>query len=199
VHKDLLTQLSRCCRTDSIIGRKGNTGKQGEHSVKAYVLRGGFVLLPLALALCVTPFALGQRRHCEFSERTLTFPISLLEQQPPKKQQVETTPDSVTHRRHALVSKLAEPRRAPPIEGVPSGIDCDNAPGIVIHDDRTADSLRNAITDTYSHTNFNPAAYSRTKTSSIATPAPVREKLETGKRKNSVDAPGVSTKTAGSA
>jgi hypothetical protein len=87
--------------------------KQGEHSVKACVLRGAFVLLPLALALCVTSFALERRRHREFSKRTLTFPSLLLDQQQPKNHQVETTADSVTNRHHAPVSKPAEPPAAP--------------------------------------------------------------------------------------
>jgi hypothetical protein len=63
---------------------KGSVKKQRKHSVKAYVLRGALVLMPLAPALCVTSFALGQRRHREFSKRTSTFPSSLLEQQQSK-------------------------------------------------------------------------------------------------------------------
>jgi hypothetical protein len=38
------------------------------------------------------------------------------------------------------VSKRANPRPAPPIQGVPSDIDCNTAPGIVIHDDGTVES-----------------------------------------------------------
>lgn len=114
--------------------------KQRKHSVNAYVLRTAFVLLPLALALCVTSFAPGQTRHREVSKRTLTFPSSLLEQQQPKNQQVETKADSVKNRHQARVSKQAELLPAPPIQGVPSGIDCDDAPGIVIHDDGTVEN-----------------------------------------------------------
>ena len=36
--------------------------------------------------------------------------------------------------------KQAEPVPALPIQDVPSGIDCDNAPGIVIHDDGTVET-----------------------------------------------------------
>ena len=39
------------------------------------------VLLTLAFALWVAPFAPGQRRNSESSKRTLAFPSSLLEQQ----------------------------------------------------------------------------------------------------------------------
>jgi hypothetical protein len=53
------------------------------------------VLLALALALWVAPFALGQRRHREISKKTLTFPSSLLDRQQPKDRQVQTTADSV--------------------------------------------------------------------------------------------------------
>jgi len=112
--------------------------KQRKHSVNAYVLRAAFVLLPPALALCVAPFAPGQRTHRESSKGTLTFPRSLLERQQPKNQQVQTTPDSVKNRHQS--PKQAVPRPAPPIQEVPSGIDCDNAPGIVIHDDGTVET-----------------------------------------------------------
>ena len=99
------------------------------------------MLLTLALALWVAPFAPGQQRHREFSKRTLALPRSLLERQQPKKQQLQTTADSANNRHQA--PKQAEPGFAPPIQGVPSrtaGIDCDNAPGIVIHDDGTVET-----------------------------------------------------------
>jgi hypothetical protein len=96
------------------------------------------VLLTLALALWVTPLAPGQRRHREFSKRPLAFPHSLLERQQPKNQQVQTTPNGVKNRDQA--PKQAEPRPAPSVQRVPSGIDCDNAPGIVIHDDGTVET-----------------------------------------------------------
>jgi hypothetical protein len=105
---------------------------------QAYIVRGIFVLLTLALALWVTPLAPGQRRHREFSKRPLAFPHSLLERQQPKNQQVQTTPNGVKNRDQA--PKQAEPRPAPSVQRVPSGIDCDNAPGIVIHDDGTVET-----------------------------------------------------------
>jgi len=97
------------------------------------------VLLALALAFCVAPFASGQPTRREFGKRTLTFPHSLLERQQPKKQQSQTTADSANNRH----PKQAEPGLARPFQGVPSrtaGIDCDNAPGIVIHDDGTVET-----------------------------------------------------------
>jgi hypothetical protein len=112
--------------------------KQRKHSVKAYVLRGAFVLLPLALVLCVTSFALGQRKHREFSKRTLTFPSSSLDRQQQIGPPVQATPGSVKNRHQP--PKQAEPSPALPTQGVPSGIDCDNAPGIVIHDDGTVEN-----------------------------------------------------------
>src|SRR5258708_4053538 len=48
------------------------------------------------------------------------------------------TADSVKDRHQS--PKQAAPRGAPPIHAVPSGIDCDNAPGIVIHDDGTVET-----------------------------------------------------------
>jgi hypothetical protein len=103
---------------------------------QASVVRGILVLLTLALALWVAPFAPGQREHREFSKRTLTFPRSLVERQQGKGQHVQATADSVKNRH----PKQAEPRTAPSIQEVPSGIDCDNAPGIVIHDDGTVET-----------------------------------------------------------
>ena len=110
--------------------------KQAKRSVRAYVIRGLFVLLTLALVLWMNPFALGQPRHREFGKRALTFPSSSLEQQ--KNQQVQTAADSVRNRHQA--PKQVEPPPAPSVQGIPSGIDCDNAPGIVIHDDGTVEN-----------------------------------------------------------
>jgi hypothetical protein len=123
------------------------------------------VLLTLALVLWVEPFALGQRRHREFSKRTLTFPSSLPEQQ--KKQQVQTTADSVRNRHQAPTSKQAEPPPSPSVQGVPSGIDCDNAPGIVIHDDGTIENGYSGGPGIMSiwADKFTPATYPATYTS----------------------------------
>ena len=122
--------------------------KQTKHPVRGYVVRGIFVVLTLAVALWVTPFAPGQRRRSEFSKRASTSPSSLLKKEQPEHQQVQTIADSATNRhlpeaaglsRISAGSKEPVPQPAPPIQGVPS-IDCDNAPGIVIHDDGTVEN-----------------------------------------------------------
>ena len=137
--------------------------KQAKRSVRAYVIRGLFVLLTLALVLWMNPFALGQPRHREFGKRALTFPSSSLEQQ--KNQQVQTAADSVRNRHQA--PKQVEPPPAPSVQGIPSGIDCDNAPGIVIHDDGTVENGYGGgpgITVIYAD-KFTPAVYPSTYTS----------------------------------
>jgi len=140
--------------------------KQAKRSARAYAVRGLFVLLTLALVLCVAPFAPGQPRHHEFSKRALTFPSSLLEQQ--KNQQVQTAADSATNR-HQAPKQAARPS-APPIQEIPSrtaGIDCDNAPGIVIHDDGTVENGYGGgpgITVIYAD-KFTPATYPSSYTS----------------------------------
>jgi hypothetical protein len=131
--------------------------KQAKHPARTYVIRGLFVLLTLALVLWAGPFALGQRKQRGFSQRTLAFPSSLPEQQ--KNQQVQTAADSVRNRHQA--PKQAESPPAPSVQGVPGGIDCDNAPGIVIHDDGTVENGYGGgpgITAIYAD-KFTPAVY----------------------------------------
>jgi len=112
--------------------------KGAKRPVKASIVRIIFVVLTLALALCVAPFAPGERTHREVGERTLTSsPISLLER-PRKEQRVQMTADGVENRHQS--AKQAESPPAPPIQTVPRGIDCDTAPGIVIHDDGTVET-----------------------------------------------------------
>src|SRR5215813_6179062 len=114
--------------------------KQAKHPVRTHVVRGMFVLPALAFALSVAPFVPGQRKHGESSKRTLTSPSSLLERSR-KEQRVQMTADSVKNGNQS--PKQAAPPSAPSIQAVPSctaGIDCDNAPGIVIHDDGTVEN-----------------------------------------------------------
>jgi hypothetical protein len=123
------------------------------------------VLLALALGLWAGPFALGQRKHREFGQRTLTFPSSILDRQQQGKQQVQTTADSVKN--HHQPSKQTKPGRNLPMQGVPSGIDCDTAPGIVIHDDGSVESGYTSgpgITGTLAD-KFTPAVYPSSYTS----------------------------------
>ncbi len=139
--------------------------KQAKYSVRAYVIRGLFVLLTPAVVLWANPFALGQRRPRESSKRTLAFPSSLLEEQ--KDQRGQTAADSVRNRHQARMTKEAEPPPASSAQGVPSGIDCDSAPGIVIHDDGTVENGYGGgpgITVIYAD-KFTPATYPSTYTS----------------------------------
>ena len=139
--------------------------EQAKHSTKVSVVRGIFILLTLALAVCVTSFANGQRRHREISKRTSTFPSSLLDRQQPKDHQGETTANNLEN--HYQAPNQAGPSPAPPIPRVPSGIDCDNAPGIVIHDDGTVETGYQSgpgITGIFAD-KFTPASYPSTYTS----------------------------------
>jgi hypothetical protein len=64
------------------------------------------------------------------------------------------------------VSKAANPRPAPSVQELPSGIDCDNAPGIVIHDDGTVENGYGSapgITTTFAD-KFTPNTYPTTYT-----------------------------------
>jgi hypothetical protein len=114
--------------------------RQTKHRIAVHVVRGIFVLLTLALPLWMTPSAPGQRGYGESNRRSLTFPSSLLQKQQPNNHQVQTAPDSVKNRHQAPARAPEEGRPASLIQGVPSGIDCDNAPGIQIHDDGTVES-----------------------------------------------------------
>jgi hypothetical protein len=139
--------------------------KQTKQPVKTYVIRSTWVLLALALGLWAGPFALGQQKHREFGQRTLTFPSSILDRQQQGKQQVQTTADSVKN--HHQPSKQTKPGRNLPMQGVPSGIDCDTAPGIVIHDDGSVESGYTSgpgITGTLAD-KFTPAVYPSSYTS----------------------------------
>jgi hypothetical protein len=123
------------------------------------------MLLTLALALWVTPFAPGQQKRREFGKRTSTSLHSFRERQQPNNLRGQTTADSVTNRHQAPVSK--EPRPTPILSAVPSGIDCDNMPGIVIHDDGTVENGYGGgpgITVIYAD-KFTPATYPSTYTS----------------------------------
>lgn len=127
--------------------------------LKAYSTRGILLLLTLALALCLASFARGQRSHRELSQKALTSSGSSVEQQ--RNRQMETSADSVRNRHQAAVGEPAKSHLAPPIQGVPSGVDCDHAQGIVIHDDGTVENGYGGgpgITVIYAD-KFTPASY----------------------------------------
>ena len=125
------------------------------------------MLLTLTVVLWVTPLLPGQRGQSEFNKRPSTSPSSLTNHQQQQKQQVQTTPDSVKNRHQASVSKQEAPRPAPRTQAVPSGIDCDTAPGIVIHDDGTVEDGYTSgpgITGIFAD-KFTPAVYPSSYTS----------------------------------
>jgi hypothetical protein len=141
--------------------------KQAEHGVRACVARGVFVFLTLALSLWVTPFASGQRRNDEFNKKILPSSSSLLEAGEQKKHQVQTAADSVKERHQAPAATQLEAGPAASIQALPGGIDCDHAPGIVIHDDGTVENGYGGgpgITVIYAD-KFTPAIYPSTYTS----------------------------------
>jgi len=105
-------------------------------TTRASVFRGILVLLTLVLGLGVASFAPGQRSHREVSKTTLTAPSSLRER-PRKEQLDQIIANSITNLDQSPKQASAA---ALPVQNVPSGIDCDNAPGIVIHDDGTVES-----------------------------------------------------------
>jgi hypothetical protein len=151
--------------------------KQAKHPVKAYVLRGVFVLLTLMLALWISPFAPAQRRPGE-SSGTSTFPSSLLKQQQPQNRHIQTAAASVKDRHLSVAAAVSAALQAPmsqqvgrdptsSVQAVPSGIDCDAAPGIVIHDDGTVENGYGGgpgITVIYAD-KFTPTTYPSTYTS----------------------------------
>jgi hypothetical protein len=128
---------------DDIQGPKGGTlimKKQAKHTVTASVVRGIFVLVTLAFVLWLTPFAPGQQKQRESSGKGSTSPSSLTDHRQQKRQPGQTTPDSIRNRRQTTASKASNPGPAPSVLALPSSIDCNNAPGIVIHDDGTVES-----------------------------------------------------------
>lgn len=137
--------------------------KQSNHSIGLPAIRSLPVLVTLALALWANPFAAGQPKHDE-SKRALTG--SLLEQR--ISNQVQRAADSVRNRHRG--EQQLEPNRASSAQSVPSrsaGIDCDDEPGIVIHDDGTVENGYGGgpgITAIYAD-KFTPATYPGTYTS----------------------------------
>jgi hypothetical protein len=114
--------------------------KQTNPNTKAHLIRSSFYVL-LLLAVCAIPFALAQRNQRGISKRTsnLASP-SLKQQQPRKKHPLRAIPDSFKNPAQSQPVRQTQPRHSAPIKTVPSGIDCDNEPGIVIHDDGVIDN-----------------------------------------------------------
>ena len=113
--------------------------KQISSTIKAHLLRGAFVFFPLVLAVCVIPFALGQRNHRDISKRTLNFPRPLLIQQQTLEKQPATLSDTILNHHQSQAAKQAQLPSGPPIQGAPGVVNCDSEPGIIIHDDGVID------------------------------------------------------------
>src|SRR5712691_9595837 len=88
--------------------------KQINPTIKAHLIRGAFYLL-LLLAVCAIPFALAQR-NSKVSKQSAGSPRA----------------DTILN--HFQPQAAGQ---APHVVRMPhtDGIDCDNAPGIIIHDD----------------------------------------------------------------
>jgi hypothetical protein len=112
--------------------------KPVRYLVRSNIIRGIFVLLMLALVLWASPFILGQQRYPQPGQRPLDW--SPLEQQQRNNGGVQTIAQGATDRHQTSVSKQQKPPPALPVRGIPSGVDCDAAPGIVIHDDGTVEN-----------------------------------------------------------
>src|SRR5262245_47694869 len=131
--------------------------KQINPTIKAYLLRTAFYLL-LLLAVCAIPFALAQRSTTKRSlakpvakanvvanpkdvpraTGSQTFPVGASGVVPAQTQVQPNVPavaDSVINHYEPETDKQAQLRFVPPQR--PGGIDCNNAPGIIIHDDGT--------------------------------------------------------------
>jgi hypothetical protein len=88
--------------------------------------------------------------------RDLRFAALIAERQQPKKQQLQTTADSVNN---PISPKTAEPGLAPrPGFPAAAGIDCDNAPGR-IHDDGPSRSALKAAGMGIFADKFTPTSY----------------------------------------
>src|SRR5262249_37443512 len=155
--------------------------KHAKQPVNAYVIRCVLVLLTLAIVFCVTPFAPGQRSQVKFGG---TLARSLLERLQPKDHHVQTSAASVKDRHlsaeaavsasrtdssrgESAASQSPRPSPTSSVQAIPSGIDCDTAPGIVIHDDGTVENGYGGgpgLTVIYAD-KFTPATYPTTYTS----------------------------------
>ena len=131
--------------------------KQINPTIKAHLIRSAFYLL-LLLAVCAIPFALAQSRSRGTSKQSVTKPNAPANMYNPQVAnrvdgavsdqpltnisqagQMPAVADSVLNHLDAQPGKQAQaPWFFPNYQ--PSGIDCNNAPGIVIHDDGTIEN-----------------------------------------------------------
>src|SRR5262249_2453536 len=117
--------------------------KQLNSNIKAHLTRGAFYLL-LLLAVCAIPFKLAQSRP-PAAKRSVNNPAA----------------DSTLNHVQSQPAKQARSRFVMP--RVPGGISCDNAPGIVIHDDNTIENGYSGnpavVTEVRFADKFTPSSY----------------------------------------
>ena len=132
--------------------------KQLNPTIKAHLIRGAFYLL-LLLAVCAIPFALAQRNAAKqsvtkqalkpnvaanmYNPQVANRADGAVSDQPlpniSQTDQSQLSKDSVLNHLGDQPSKQAQAPWFFP-NHQPSGIDCNNAPGIVIHDDGTIEN-----------------------------------------------------------
>ncbi|MBX6326163.1 MAG: Ig-like domain-containing protein, partial [Chthoniobacterales bacterium] len=137
--------------------------KQTNSAVKAHLLRGALFLL-LLTAVCAIPFALGGRNQRTVGARMLSPARPALQQlEAKRKAQTRMVADSFKASRQIRQNDKAQVHRVHPIPARPSGIDCDNQPGIVIHDDGIIDNgysgAQGLVSTVIFADKFTPAAY----------------------------------------
>src|SRR5215467_8515914 len=111
--------------------------KQINPTIKAHLIRGAFYLL-LLVAVCAIPFALGQRNA---PKRGMTNSAKFVPSQPNAGSQLRPNDvrpsifaDSIVNHVQGQSAGQAPSRPVVPPHQI-EGIDCDTAPGIIIHDD----------------------------------------------------------------
>src|SRR5581483_4610481 len=137
--------------------------KQTNSAVKAHLLRGALFLL-LLTAVCAIPFALGGRNQRTVGARMLSPARPALQQlEAKRKAQTRMVADSFKASRQIRQNDKAQVHRVHPIPARPSGIDCDNQPGIVIHDDGIIDNgysgAQGLVSTVIFADKFTPAVY----------------------------------------
>src|ERR1044071_1447249 len=112
--------------------------KQINPNIKAHLMRGAFYLL-LLVTVCAIPFALAQRNaRPSRSGAKMIVPkrpgLTIGHASLPNAGGPSAGADAIlNHLSHSVPQATGQARTIVP--KVPGGIDCDNAPGIVIHDD----------------------------------------------------------------
>ena len=157
--------------------------KQINPTIKAHLIRSAFYLL-LLLAVCAIPFALAQSRSRGTNKQSLAKPNApanmynpqvanridgVVSDQNDRLHGQMPAADSVLNHLGDQPSKQAQAPWFFP-NHQPSGIDCNNAPGIVIHDDGTIENGYSGnpgagVTEVRFADKFTPTSYPSTYSS----------------------------------